>query len=219
MKNHKIKLSSLAMILLSIFFNLTGCSSGLSEGSDVKGSNLSDTEQTDGVNIEITSTGTMNNQDITIEKYEKLLTEWQEVKPSLKRLVAIESELSELIDYLNNLAQMPEKKQQVTNEKPAEVTISKASKDSSNSIRFSVQLAAVTIKTKINTTWAVLKNKHPKLLGSLETTYEKSIVNSKTYYRIKAGNFENKIDAKELCQQLSVLATPCLISKYKGTIF
>jgi septal ring-binding cell division protein DamX len=210
MKSITIKSKLIAAVFFSVMITQTGCSS-VSEGD------LSEVTEPQHNKVPVT-----DEREITKQRYEDHLKEWQEVKESIQRLVVIEAELTEVITYLNNLAKTQKQNEQsevINDQAPIVATPAKVVIPINNGLSYSLQLAAVSQKPQVKVAWQELTKKHPAMLMKLEATYEKSTVNNKMYYRIKAGNFADKNDAKELCKQLSALKTPCIVSNYKGTTF
>lgn len=222
-------------IYLAYFFVLlciSGCSTIPFSGDDVQ-------EEDNKVQTlqQPTKEVTANEKKITNPKFEEHLSEWLELKPSVKRLIAIEGELLELIEQLSAMTNKPsniatknktqptfDKGQKLPTEQVSPVEIPKlplprATTISKERQSYALQLAALNEKVQIKTTWNALVKKHPSILNTLELTYEESIVNSKTYYRVKAGKFNDKATAIQLCKQLIILKTNCIPTIYKGTVF
>jgi hypothetical protein len=176
------------------------------------------------------------------------LEEWRKMKPSIKRLVAIESELKELIGELNTITQQqsqlpvatqPEtiptqttKHQQDDVENPAVIitplkplisavkdTSSEPQKENSIVKKYAIQLGSMTDKNSIKTTWDALTKTHSILLSGLIPVYEVALLREKTYYRLKAGGFETEVQAVKLCNKLQLLKVPCFSSTFKGESF
>jgi hypothetical protein len=176
------------------------------------------------------------------------LEEWRKMKPSIKRLVAIESELKELISELNTITQQqsqlpvetqPEstptqttKYQQDDVETPAVIisplkplisavkdTSSEPPKENRIVKNYAIQLGSMTDKNSIKTTWDALTKTHSILLSGLIPVYEEAVLREKTYYRLKAGGFETEIQAVKLCNKLQLLNVPCFSSIFKGETF
>ena len=195
-----------------MLFTQGGCSSSPSV-SDKATNNMNQPIESQNIN-----SITEDEQKFDFHKYEKQMEEWEEMKKSIQRLTVIEAELTDLIGYLSDLAEknkIPDiqKVQQNILVTPANVI------PSPKTHSYALQLAAVTKQSQIKTVWVELTSKHPKILAPLESTYEKSLVNNKTYYRIKAGDFTKKADATALCKQLVALETTCIVSPYNGTTF
>ncbi|MFT5841195.1 MAG: hypothetical protein ACI9UT_003709 [Flavobacteriales bacterium] len=176
------------------------------------------------------------------------LEEWRKMKPSIKRLVAIESELKELIGELNTMTQQqselpvatqPEsiptqttKYQRDDVETPAVIisalkplmstvkdTSSERPKENSIEKKYAIQLGSMTDKSSIITTWETLTKKHSILLSGLIPVYEEAVLRGKIYYRLKAGGFETEVQAVKLCNKLQLLNVPCFSSTFIGESF
>jgi len=222
MKNILIKSKIITVVLFSFFITLSGCSSSPTVDEHSK----KNMEQKPIYDVNASSQ----------QSYEQHLAEWQEMKNSVQRLIVIEAELTELIEYLNNIAKAAEaNKEVVQSENPPETIVVASpntiitpidkptntitSAETTNSIFYSLQLAAVTKESQIQTSWQALTTKHPNELKNLVRTYEESVIKGVTYYRIKAGKFTIKSDAEELCNQLSALNSPCIVKNHNGTGF
>lgn len=177
-------------------------------------------------------------QPATIPKFEEHLHEWQDIKPGIERLVAIEGELTELIDQLNTIItenevakqQAPAQSQQqvaavppaplpeVTKKaepavavKPEPVTQSAATGPA-----YTLQLYSLSNQQQVRPTWYKLQHKHPAILGKLKAIFEKINIKQKTFYRVKAGKFSDSFQADEMCSRLKALGTQCIPTEYKG---
>jgi hypothetical protein len=176
------------------------------------------------------------------------LEEWRKMKPSIKRLVAIESELKELISELNTItqqkSQLPVEKQperiptQTTKNQQNDVEntavvaspvkpLMSAVKDTSseplneNSIekKYAIQLGSMTDKNSLKTTWIALTKVHSNLLSGLTPVYEEVELRGKNFYRLKAGGFDTEAQAIQLCNKLELLNVSCFSSNFKGESF
>jgi septal ring-binding cell division protein DamX len=188
-----------------------------------------------------------------LKKSQEHIQEWEEIAPSLKRLVAIESELKSLISELNSIAtnesnniqtdkiqhkitESPEKennklshnatmKPVMANDKvivsPA-LPISSPDKiplNKNGSELYSLQFISLATKESLPPIWEKLQDKHPQLLDNLQPRYQKTTLNGKAYYRLKAGEFHTKNLAAELCKELSAVGENCYITKGIGRKF
>ena len=171
------------------------------------------------------------------------IQEWEEIAPSLKRLVAIESELKSLISELNRVVSAEQNKKIVTGQEKSQssqntvlkpvmdndnvIVSTPSSISSSNTVPlnikdtelYSLQFASLANKNGLLPIWGKLQDKHRKILGNLQPRYQKTILNGKTYYRLKAGEFHTKSLAVELCKELSALGENCYITKGIGNKF
>jgi hypothetical protein len=178
-----------------------------------------------------------------LKKSQQHIQEWEEISPSLKRLVAIESELKSLISELNRVVSAEKNKTIVTEQEKEQSSQNTAvqpvmdndnvivstplSKASSNTAPlnkkdaelYSLQFASLANKNSLLPIWEKLQDKHPQLLDNLQPRYQKASLNGKTYYRLKSGEFHTKGLADELCKELSALGENCYITKGIGNKF
>ena len=181
----------------------------------------------------------------TIPKFEEHLHEWQDIKPGIERLVAIEGELTELIDQLNSIIteneaakqQAATSKQQqsqdtlevavaekakslpeMTKKSAAVVSPKPAAKQitSSAASAYTLQLYSLSNQQQVRPTWYKLQHKHPAILGKLKAIFEKIKIKQNTFYRVKAGKFSDSYQADEMCSRLKALGTQCIPTEYKG---
>jgi len=78
---------------------------------------------------------------------------------------------------------------------------------------YSVQLASITNPSQLSATWSKLQKRYPAQLSSLQPVYEKQLVASRQYYRVKAGSFASYEDASTLCGQLISRGASCIVGK------
>jgi len=146
------------------------------------------------------------------EKMDRHLQEWQDIKPDIARLVALESEVKELIQQLKSMNALPIQKSTTTASE-----VAKPQKPFVNSEnRYAVQLFSLTDKNIMRRTWNRLSTKHPIMLGNLSPIYEEVSMQGKTFYRVKAGSFETKSAAMKLCGSLKSANTNCFLAKSTG---
>lgn len=200
-----------------------------------------------------------NIQQIT----EAELAEWRELKPSIKRLVAVETELKEVIHTLAVISNdsvssgsgyadngtnvqtdviepvrfterpiipsepikteenVPVVSNSVVSEKTSDFdsgmkSLTKVEKNEENLVRnnmFRLQLASVTSESAVEPTWLQLKKRNPQVLEELELYSEKVIVANRTYFRVKAGEFESYDKARSNCKVLIERGISCIVSR------
>ncbi|MFT6991429.1 MAG: hypothetical protein ACJASL_003416, partial [Paraglaciecola sp.] len=133
------------------------------------------------------------------------LQEWQDMKPDIARLAALEGEVKELIKQLKSMndriadQNTPIMQTSAVNDSAA----AKQQKPLNNSENmYAIQLFSLTDKKIMRRTWNNLSTKHPIILGQLSPIYEEVSMQGKTFYRVKAGSFETKSAAMKLCGSL-----------------
>jgi hypothetical protein len=146
------------------------------------------------------------------DKMDKHLQEWQDMKPDIARLVALEGEVKELIQQLKSMTAQAVQKSTTTD--------SFAAKQQKPLIKgdnmYAIQLFSLTDKKIMRRTWNNLSSKHPIMLGNLSPIYEEVSMQGKTFYRVKAGSFETKSAAMKLCGSLKNANTNCFLAKSTG---
>jgi hypothetical protein len=219
-------------LAITAMFLLNGCSSNI--WTDLVG------KQSDKpISQEIESS---TNSD-----YKQHLSEWQTLKPSIERLVAIESELTimieqltDIIDNQNSTVEMGSMNRLVTSEsqsvrssrqiesvvmpptkQPQKIikntTLNNILKTSSKN--YAVQLFSLRDAGGLKSNLETLINKHPLVLATLEAIVEEVSVANTMYYRMKVGNFDNQNDANEVCARLQLLQTTCMVVNANGVKF
>lgn len=78
---------------------------------------------------------------------------------------------------------------------------------------YTIQLASITNPSQLSATWSKLQKRYPAQLSSLQPVYEKQLVASRQYYRVKAGSFATYEDASSLCGQLISRGASCIVGK------
>jgi len=165
---------------------------------------------------QLTSLAVQNSE--SNEKMEKHLQEWQDMKPSIARLVTLEAEVKELTKQLKNINANSRLNTQVMQSSINNVSgLAKQQKSFVNSEnRYAIQLFSLTEKNIMRSTWNKLSTKHPNILGTLSPIYEEVSMQGKTFYRVKAGSFETKSAAMKLCGSLRNANTNCFLAKSTG---
>jgi hypothetical protein len=146
------------------------------------------------------------------EKMDRHLQEWQDIKPDIARLVALESEVKELIQQLKSMNAQAIQKSTTTASEVAKPQKSLINGEN----RYAIQLFSLTDKNIMRRTWNRLSTKHPIMLGNLSPIYEEVSMQGKTFYRVKAGSFETKSAAMKLCGSLKSANTNCFLAKSTG---
>jgi hypothetical protein len=159
------------------------------------------------------------------QKMERHLQEWQEMKPSIARLVALEGEVKELIKQLkskkvNSNLNVPLTDQSAQVKQNSIISDNTATNLQRSSVisenMYAIQLFSLTDKNIMRKTWNKLSTKHPNILGNLSPIYEEVSMQGKTFYRVKAGSFESKTAAMKLCSSLKNANTNCFLANSIG---
>lgn len=95
-------------------------------------------------------------------------------------------------------------------EKPVELAA-----PTTNSVVFSVQLAAYRNRAGAEAAWLVMQAEYPDLLGDLKPTYYRTELAGGTgeVYRLVAGEFERKAAAENLCRRLKQQGADCFVPR------
>ena len=79
---------------------------------------------------------------------------------------------------------------------------------------YMIQLSAVRNEANAKSEWARLSKKHPDVLGGLELVIQRADLGAKgVFYRVRAGWFANRGEAKAICDELAKRNVGCLIAK------
>ena len=79
---------------------------------------------------------------------------------------------------------------------------------------YMVQLSAVRNEANARGEWVRLAKKHPDVLGGLELVIQRADLGAKgVFYRVRAGWFANRAEAKAICDELKKRNVGCLIAK------
>lgn len=152
-----------------------------------------------------------------ITKLENSQQQWQEVQPSVIRLVAIEQELNTLIAQLNVIVdEVESKKEQMLQSEQAKKAIDKRKNTAKEKRHYSLQLITLSDAKTVEQSWLSIKNKQANLLSDQLPLIETIEINNKNYYRIKAGRFSTFDDANKMCKQLKRQKTSCLVNPSLG---
>ncbi|MFT6283814.1 MAG: hypothetical protein ACJAXM_000273 [Arenicella sp.] len=159
------------------------------------------------------------------EKMDRHLQEWQNMKPDIARLVALEGKVKELMKQLKSMnanpstnAHIADKNTQVMQKSTS--THNAAAEQQTPFVNsknmYAIQLFSLTDKNIMRRTWKSVSTKHPIILGNLLPIYEEVSMQGKTFYRVKAGSFETKSAAMKLCGSLKNANTNCFLAKSTG---
>jgi len=146
---------------------------------------------------------------------------WQEVQPSVDRLVAIESELNVLISQLNTLvmeAEEEDKKIAKSQPKKAVASYSKKAKAvvSPRDKNYSLQLASIASPDKVEQSWLDILKSSAGRLGGEQPLIQVVQIKNKAYYRIKVGRYSSKQAAQKECNQLKGNNIDCIVAAYSA---
>jgi len=205
---------SQVVLILTLFINLAGCSFFAEK-------QLSSTEtRTPDKEDNINSDSLTEQQQLLqrIEQLELSVQDWQELEPSVQRLVAIEAELKVLIKQLNSLVIEAEKDQQIANAKGPKTVrapAKKAQPDTHAGGRdYALQLASIAHPGKVEQSWLDILHNSAGQLGGEQPQIQAVQIKNKTYYRIKIGKFSSMQAAKTKCNQLKGNNVDCIVSSY-----
>ena len=73
-----------------------------------------------------------------------------------------------------------------------------------------VQLGAYETEEMAISMWTIFKNRHRELLKDRSYYIEKTVKNSKTYYRLRTFGFKERAEARSFCKTVAALQTPCI---------
>ena len=77
-----------------------------------------------------------------------------------------------------------------------------------------VQLSAVRTEQAAKSEWARLLKAHPDVLGGLDSVIQRADLGDKgIFYRVRAGWFTSRAEAKAICDELATRNVGCLIAK------
>lgn len=217
------------------------------------------------------------NKDLSSEnqKIAKQLQELEQMKPGLKRLVAMESDLKSLIGQLNALVdttssdgsaqsdntivatyEQPQIRetivQQNTFERSEAAQVNKTSSEPvkevqtkvaevqsadeqdsdvikastkqqdalvapvyKTELKYGAQLASLTNPSQLETTWEKFRSKH-EVLDDAGVVFEKTTNARGDYYRVKAGPYQTREEAKRICSTLKSQGQDCIVTEIKN---
>jgi len=187
-----MKIKSKAMITLPLLIVLSGCSSISGPSAEM--------QKITNQQVEI---DTLKQQQVILEQQ---LQTWEEARPEVNRLVALESELNALIEEQNELVEANKLKAREDKRKQREARPF-----------FMLQLSSLYSLGKLKTSWLSEQQLHPELLNGLPARYQQVEISGKQYFRLKVGEFNQKADAIQTCQALIAAGGDCVVVNNKGT--
>jgi hypothetical protein len=224
-------------LYLSASFGLSACSI-LPDFMNIETSDINKPIDTTAINRS-QAPPIMSQQDAAMGRH---IQEWQSMKPSVERLVAIEGELKELIMQLNQLTKTS-KVEMTAHELVAEQSSSYKTETSENNAKLSepfreqlskpqgrgsssplkkggeaVQLASLRDKEVMTSTWNQLLGRYPEIFNTLTPIYEEAIVGGQKYFRLKASGIVSKVAAIRLCKTLDAQQVPCFLTSNTGDL-
>ena len=167
---------------------------------------------------------------------EALLAQWRQSKDGVARLLAIESDLKELIEQLSQLSD-DDVNNPINQDVQQEVKPTVRSSFSNDSVEmqqqvsfsdaepikelnsdanelFVIQLSAMNNEENIVGVWNEIVQKQSLILGGLLPSTERVELPSGLIYRLKAGQFKTLKDAQVVCDKLRLVNIPCIVSRY-----
>lgn len=207
----------------------------------------------------------------------KQLQELEQMKPGLKRLVAMEGDLKSLIEQLNAMvdtattvssdvqsdntivATYEQKKidEKIVQQNSFEPTKAKVKQGITSSVKeqvvtteetepqnirqpepvvaelhnqqqealtapvytaepqYGAQLASLTNPSQLESTWEKFRRKHV-VLDDAGVVFEKTTNTRGDYYRVKAGPYQTRIEAKKICSALKSQGQDCIVTEIKN---
>lgn len=114
-------------------------------------------------------------------------------------------------DTSQSLASEPELSQQEPPPEPQEQPLTETQRGP-----YSLQLTAVTDKSKLRASWLDLQQQFQPILTDLTAISQQVEVSGVTFYRIKAGFYESLEEAKKNCDALKQAQASCIVSDNRG---
>jgi hypothetical protein len=166
-----------------------------------------------------------NSVQITQQELDSLkesAAQWQQAKPSIDRLIAIENDLNLLITQLNDLAKSQTENQAKSSPVSEQVVESVDVKSNAYTEQplFALQVASVTETARLTRSLEELKSKAPSMFtGQFAVNVEAVEVNNVVYHRLKIGAYKEKQMAEKDCQLLKQKEVNCLVTQYTNKPF
>lgn len=79
--------------------------------------------------------------------------------------------------------------------------------------KYNLQLASIRDESSLDKTWNSIRSKHEDLMADWSPVFESAVVANQTYYRVKAGEFDNYQTARSSCDSVRLSGTNCIVSK------
>jgi hypothetical protein len=79
-----------------------------------------------------------------------------------------------------------------------------------------VQIATGPSVDSLRLSWTLLNERHGDSFRALEPRYKISMSGSEQTYDLVVGPVANADEARKLCQELAMKATPCTVSRFTG---
>ncbi len=157
-------------------------------------------------------------------KYEDHLVEWQQAKLDVNKVASLESQVTMLtakVETLENTQAKLTMQLKTVNRSRAQLTNDSNSTQSSvNEMQgYAIQLFSVPQKSQVQLSWNKAMRKHPSELSGLKRIYEEVTISNRRYYRVKAGVFNSKLKAEQVCSKIISSGSACLATSFKGQSF
>jgi hypothetical protein len=215
-----------SIVCFSLVTTLSGCSlisdfPSLSFGDD----ELDKPEQSmPSYNVNASSEKLPSVTQAQEKKYEAHLAEWQQAKANVNKVASLASQVNMLTAKVKSLESTQAKLTQQLNTankgraQPADY--SNNSQKNVNAMKgYAVQLFSVPQKSQIQPSWDKAMKMHPSELSGLKRIYEEVTVSNRLYYRVKAGVFNSKLQAEQLCSKIKSSGAVCIPTLFKGQSF
>lgn len=151
------------------------------------------------------------------QEMQQMYQEWGELKPSLTKLVMMESELAKLKQKVDmqdkQLRDISTKQTSMAASKQYMTEKSMSKNMSTPSGNFSIQIAAATNMKAAEQAWRTQLRKFSSFLGEYTPQYSKLMKGSKTFYRVKIGSYSTNVEALNSCRNFQSIGGQCMIRK------
>jgi TolA-binding protein len=99
---------------------------------------------------------------------------------------------------------------------PATVTPTPAALPPAGSKQIGVQIATGPSVDSLRLSWSLLNERHGNALRAYEPRYTTDVSGAEQTYDLVVGPIATVDDARRLCQELALKATPCTVSRFTG---
>jgi hypothetical protein len=180
----------------------------------------------DGNNAE--GDGDSPSAELNYDEINEYVKEWEEAKPKVERLSALEHDLALIIKEVGKLSTLKSLPPQYANQLVTDFV--EAEYDNFNAVdeikeatdvevvrqTYAAHLAFFLKEGSAQVGWNVLKRRYPEILNNLTPVVKKVVRNQQTIYSLRVGPFDKEVGAKEVCYLFSYYKYQCEPTDFSG---
>jgi hypothetical protein len=165
---------------------------------------------------------------LNYDEINQYVKEWEEAKPKVERLSALEYDLALIIKEVGKLTTLKSLPPQYADQQMTDFV--EAEYDNFNAVdatkeatdvevirqTYAAHLAFFLKEGSAQVGWSVLKRRYPEILNNLTPVIKKVVRNKQTIYSLRVGPFDKEVGAKEVCYIFIYYKYQCEPTDFSG---